>query len=1212
VENKRKLGYFVVFVIIALILLSNFSQTVKAEDSNADFSDELRYEPYDSLESLENWYDGVDTFFNDIGGNNPLEWQETESGDSSSAVFNDGTHKNVLRLSKGTTGGVNAKFWMDIQCVNLNSFMFVDFWIKISDNTKGALVYFYDDESHIPIYIAFQSDGKIDVTVSGGHSYTDIISYSSNVWCHISFKFTRTEITALGKYDFLFYVNSVLVESDVGIDIQYNEILYIYVSTTASTSYYIYFDAVGFNDNNGNYAYNQIRNTEYEQFDNFNAIDSNKVVSMRSTLMDQYPSIDNNYRTYLISDKIITDNYIDPNRILRINGTDESQNKYKVMQYYFDNLNETGAFTNITQSTNSSGISEEYITNGTLFHEGSLYEVDNDNYTIESTVNGTYYATYSFGNDVNGGNPTDWTVSELGGTVNVKEKLNNHRKIVELADSSAVNPIHARNTFDSSQTSGNVEFWIRTTDITKSTWIVFFDSSDNEIFYFIIRASKFQYYQSGYKDIMAGISNNVWYHIRIDFDCTTDLVDYYVNQELKKENALFSSVSNNANKISFQTDGASIVNSYFDAVGYSWDENYEIGDNFDLIPSVLNATLESNEIVISNDCFDIELNIVYAGNLTYQFCNISIYNYTANEWLEIDNYDNSSCREISYSIALENITDFMSEFNTFNISVYSYNKTEAFKVDLDCLILNWMYYTDTYSNQSIIARIDSFDSSDLLINKYFVHLDFNKTAGNIYWSALYRESAAVPRWTDTPTNPIFNFEDYMPEGTILSTLQINIHVFLTEHTNQKWIYIRTQVCINDMYAMSYQYDKIIDAGNNDFYDTQSKLLVRYVDYFNENNYTETVYSEYHEPITYTYVWNNLRGYRMLELNSTQMKYNFLNAQYFKTDLEIAPPEPDIPEESEDPIPEPEKPDKPTAPTRYYWEYTAYWFKIDYVDVIAVGWEDDYLDVWEVDSNVLVVDEITLQWYYYPKILSYVENDDLPRFKWKWGIIDVDFTFLRNGLKDFANFFIKIINDVLLFLQYILFFAVTNVMLYASWLVIWLFVSFYNMVAPWFVIVVGSFLWLLMWGITRFIWLWEEIIVPFGTWILTDFVPIMIAIFITVWAFLIAVIATMLSGEEIGGEYYLSVYNTVETTLYEFFEYLFTTITIVVENFDAVLMGIVLYFLFMGMLVFRGWYVKTKGNIARYEELLASFQAYYLPIDLLFRVYDRFKNSVPAA
>jgi hypothetical protein len=73
-------------------------------------------------------------------------------------------------------------------------------------------------------------------------------------------------------------------------------------------------------------------------------------------------------------------------------------------------------------------------------------------------------------------------------------------------------------------------------------------------------------------------SINTWYHFKIEFDCSTDTWDIYINGVLKIDDASFSGDASYIDRIDY--DNELDAESYYDAFGYSWDPNYTSGDNW--------------------------------------------------------------------------------------------------------------------------------------------------------------------------------------------------------------------------------------------------------------------------------------------------------------------------------------------------------------------------------------------------------------------------------------------------------------------------------------------------------------------------------------------------------------------------------------------------------------------------------------------------------
>jgi hypothetical protein len=84
-----------------------------------------------------------------------------------------------------------------------------------------------------------------------------------------------------------------------------------------------------------------------------------------------------------------------------------------------------------------------------------------------------------------------------------------------------------------------------------------------------------------------GINSNTWYHLRIDFECDTGGFEglsadtYYVYLNGVRYGPYnFASGVDNLDKLRISThDTQTGYNNYIDALGYSWDSDYNVGDN---------------------------------------------------------------------------------------------------------------------------------------------------------------------------------------------------------------------------------------------------------------------------------------------------------------------------------------------------------------------------------------------------------------------------------------------------------------------------------------------------------------------------------------------------------------------------------------------------------------------------------------------------------
>lgn len=242
------------------------------------------------------------------------------------------------------------------------------------------------------------------------------------------------------------------------------------------------------------------------------------------------------------------------------------------------------------------GVSAEtidYTFENNILYENSSISYDNifnvRNQTIVNLVNFSD-TTYSFTDDDDAGHPVDWVVSEGDSTsIEVVSEKEGRTKVVEINDwggytCSMYNIIDAK-------AYGSVSFWWlfsgtsanRKQDFELSSGGI--GNPDNII---QLYCDTNDLYINGGILIKSNLPTNVWFFIRIDFESTANgymgLAENYfrigVNGENHTDTAFWYN-KDTIDRIVFETWGASCMVDeplYVDAIGYSWDENYEMGD----------------------------------------------------------------------------------------------------------------------------------------------------------------------------------------------------------------------------------------------------------------------------------------------------------------------------------------------------------------------------------------------------------------------------------------------------------------------------------------------------------------------------------------------------------------------------------------------------------------------------------------------------------
>ncbi|UCC19769.1 MAG: hypothetical protein JSV62_00395 [Promethearchaeota archaeon] len=213
------------------------------------------------------------------------------------------------------------------------------------------------------------------------------------------------------------------------------------------------------------------------------------------------------------------------------------------------------------------------------------------NQTYYKPMDGYYLGTNSFDHDEIGCQPA-WflEVGTEGGTVQVIEKLDGHNTVLELYDTDVTENVYVQKNIPFTPSNGTVEFWMRTDNATK---ISGFNLKGGFVPGFIISVvtwlDTIKYWNSTDWIDITTIQSNKWYHIRIDFECTggnySGLAQYtwclYING-LQYGNFPFINDKLFVGRIEWFTDrdfGFSNYHYYIDAIGFSWDNNYNVADN---------------------------------------------------------------------------------------------------------------------------------------------------------------------------------------------------------------------------------------------------------------------------------------------------------------------------------------------------------------------------------------------------------------------------------------------------------------------------------------------------------------------------------------------------------------------------------------------------------------------------------------------------------
>ena len=221
---------------------------------------------------------------------------------------------------------------------------------------------------------------------------------------------------------------------------------------------------------------------------------------------------------------------------------------------------------------------------------------------------------------------TDTSDADCGAIIT--PDFSEHKKVMELYDENGAGRYEIFSDFSSGQTSGTVEWWVKSSDATHSQIMILKGEGSQNAVQLYLRVEKHQYYSgSSMHDTGLAALDDTWYRYKIVFDCGTNTYDIWIDDVLYQTGVAFQNNAVTLDFFYFQGDtGASGYSMYIDAVGYDWDANYDVGDNkLPNDPRDLEFNVDLNLDSLSS--LD-NINLIYSYNTSIiQTCNFSVYNF---------------------------------------------------------------------------------------------------------------------------------------------------------------------------------------------------------------------------------------------------------------------------------------------------------------------------------------------------------------------------------------------------------------------------------------------------------------------------------------------------------------------------------------------------------------------------------------------------------
>ena len=225
-------------------------------------------------------------------------------------------------------------------------------------------------------------------------------------------------------------------------------------------------------------------------------------------------------------------------------------------------------------------IKEENETLGVpLMSAGEANLITPENTTYTAPTSGFYPGTYSFQNDANGAMPSGWTGAPgTGCSMYVEALIAGHSKVVRLHDNGP-GDADIKNGF-SGQVSGSIDFWYCVAGTLTGNLITIYDGSVSHSIYLDIGPGNYLRYFDGTYHNIVQLSSSQWYHIKIEWNTASNWNIWVNTAKYSGSGFGFRGSPAAMDYIMFWTDLASTgVDTWVDGIGYSWDPNYNIGDN---------------------------------------------------------------------------------------------------------------------------------------------------------------------------------------------------------------------------------------------------------------------------------------------------------------------------------------------------------------------------------------------------------------------------------------------------------------------------------------------------------------------------------------------------------------------------------------------------------------------------------------------------------
>ncbi|MFX1497560.1 MAG: hypothetical protein ACFFBH_08550 [Promethearchaeota archaeon] len=431
-----------------------------------------------------------------------------------------------------------------------------------------------------------------------------------------------------------------------------------------------------------------------------------------------------------------------------------------------------------------------------------------DNVTYTSSMSGYFPATYGFENDEIG--TTDQNIafidssnSSSGCTAEIFDEIDNHKQILQLTDTNLSGRYDFFNQFGSNQQAGSIEYWIYTPDASLVSALNLYQGSEARIFV-RIGEDHFQYRQPSYQfaNICPAL-DNTWYHVRIDFECSSggymglsaDTFFIWIN-DVKYGPYNFRLTATAIEELRLASNEFQDTSlAYYDAIGYSWDPYYSIGENLNV--GLLLSFENNTSLDWIGYSLDGSANRTILGNSTLSMPNNGHHN------IQIIGNDTLG-------------TTFASDIRHFTINIQYINIITPANTTYTSLMSGYYPATYGFENDEIgttdqnIAFIDSSNSSSGCTAEIFDEIDNHKQILQLTDTNLSGRYDFFNQFGSNQQAGSIEYWIYTPDASLVSALNLY-------QGSEARIFVRIGEDHFQYRQPSYQFANICPALDNTWY-----------------------------------------------------------------------------------------------------------------------------------------------------------------------------------------------------------------------------------------------------------------------------------------------------------------------------------------------------------------------------------------------------------